>query len=110
MKFGIARDLYKRESEVIERDGAVPPPTDNGGIPSNPIARSLSDLVTAKQLGMIRAISREIGVDPDQECNTIMHCKTDELSKKAASSLIQHLQDLQKNQEADANVPMRRAS
>ena len=110
VKFGIARDLYKRESEVIERDGAVPPPTDNGGIPSNPIARSLSDLVTAKQLGMIRAISREIGVDPDHECNTIMHCKTDELSKKAASSLIQHLQDLQKNQEADANVPMRRAS
>jgi len=110
VKFGIARDLYKRESEVIERDGAVPPPTDNGGIPANPIARSLSDLVTAKQLGMIRAISREIGVDPDHECNTIMQCKTDELSKKAASSLIQHLQDLQKNQEADANVPMRRAS
>lgn len=110
VKFGIARDLYKRESEVIERDGAVPPPTDNGGIPSNPIARSLSDLVTAKQLGMIRAISREIGVDPDHECNAIMQCKTDELSKKAASSLIQHLQDLQKNQEADANVPMRRAS
>jgi len=110
VKFGIARDLYKRESEVIERDGAVPPPTDNGGIPSNPIARSLSDLVTAKQLGMIRAISREIGVDPDHECNAIMQCKTDELSKKAASSLIQHLQDLQKNQEADVNVPMRRAS
>lgn len=111
VKFGIARDLYKRESEVIERDGAVPPPTDNGGgYPTNPIARSLSDLVTAKQLGMIRAIAREIGVDPDEECNSVMHCKTDELSKKAASSLIQHLQDLQKNQEAEANVPMRRAS
>jgi len=110
VKFGIARDLYKRESEVIERDGAVPPPTDNGGYPSNPIARSLSDLVTAKQLGMIRAIAREIGVDPDEECNTVMSCKTDELSRKAASSLIQHLQDLQKNQSAETNYPMRRAS
>ncbi|MEP6900920.1 MAG: Rad52/Rad22 family DNA repair protein [Actinomycetota bacterium] len=110
VKFGIARDLYKRESEVIERDGAVPPPNDNGGFPSNPIARSLSDLVTAKQLGMIRAISREIGVDADEECNAIMKCKTDELSKKAASGLIQHLQDLQKQQESETNVPLRRAS
>jgi len=110
VKFGIARDLYKRETEVIERAGAVPPPTDNGGYPSNPIARSLSDLVTAKQLGILRALAREIGIDPDEECNTAMHCKTDELSRKAASSLIQHLQDLQKNQQAEANLPMRRAS
>jgi hypothetical protein len=110
VKFGIARDLYKRESEVIERDGAVPPPTDNGGYPSNPIARSLSDLVTAKQLGMIRALAREMGVDPDVECNSVMNCKTDELSRKAASSLIQHLQDMQKNQSAETNYPMRRAS
>ena len=109
VKFGIARDLYKKESDTIEREGSVPPPTD-GGYPSNPIARSLSDLVTAKQLGMIRAISREMGVDADEECQTVMQCKTDELSKRAASSLIQHLQDLQKQQEAEVNVPMRRAS
>jgi hypothetical protein len=37
-----------------------------------------------------------------------MQCKTDELSKKAASGLIQHLQDLQKNNEVQAQ-PMRRA-
>jgi hypothetical protein len=109
VKFGIARDLYKKESDVIERDGAVHPPTDGGGFPSNPIARSLSDLVTAKQLGMIRALAREIGVDPDEECNSVMNCKTDELSRKAASSLITHLQDLQKNQASETNYPMRRA-
>lgn len=110
VKFGIARDLYKKESDTIEREGSVSPPHDTGGFPSNPIARSLSDLVTAKQLGMIRAISREIGVDADEECNAIMQCKTDELSKKAASGLIQHLQDLQKQQESESNVPLRRAS
>lgn len=113
VKFGIARDLYKKESDVIERDGAVQAPTNDGGnggsagFPTNPIARSLSDLVTAKQLGMIRAIAREMNVDPDEECNTVMECKTDELSKKAASALIQHLQDLQKEQQTE--VPMRRA-
>jgi len=108
VKFGIARDLYKKESDTIEREGAVPPPTGNGGFPSNPIAKSLSDLVTAKQLGMIRAISREIGVDAEVECQNVMQCKTDELSKKAASGLIQHLQDMQKNQEVAMPQPMRR--
>ena len=110
VKFGIARDLYKKESDTIERDGAIPPPNPtNDGFPSNPIARSLSDLVTAKQLGMIRAIAREMNVDADAECQNVMHCKTDELSKKAASGLIQHLQDMQKSSEAAAPQPMRRA-
>jgi hypothetical protein len=107
VKFGIARDLYKKESDVIERDGAVPPQTD-GGFPANPIAKTLSDLVTAKQLGMIRAIGREIGVDVEQECQTALNCRTDELSKKAASSFIQHLQDLQKQQNTEINQPLRK--
>jgi hypothetical protein len=107
VKFGIARDLYKKESDVIERDGAVPPQTD-GGFPANPIAKTLSDLVTAKQLGMIRAIGREIGVDVEHECQTALNCRTDELSKKAASSFIQHLQDLQKQQNTEINQPLRK--
>jgi hypothetical protein len=107
VKFGIARELYKKESDVIEREGAVPTQQESE-YPANPVAKSLSDLVTAKQLGMIRAIAREIGIDADEECNTAMQCRTDELSKRAASSFIQHLQDLQK--ESAVEVPMRRAS
>ncbi len=108
VKFGIARDLYKKESDTIERDGAVPTPT-NDGFPANPIAKSLMDLVTAKQLGMIRAMARENGIDVDEECQNVMQCKADELSKKAASSFIQHLQDLQKQQNVEVQSPMRRA-
>jgi hypothetical protein len=108
VKFGIARDLYKKESDVIERDGAVPPQNDNG-FPSNPVAKSLGDLVTAKQLGMIRALARETGIDADEECQAVMNCKTDELSKKAASAFIQHLQTGGQNaQEAPAQTPLRR--
>ncbi len=62
--------------------------------PSNPIARSLFDLVTAKQLGMIRATARELGIGADDECGRVMHCSTDELSKRAASAFIEHLGDL----------------
>ena len=113
VKFGIARDLYKRESDVIERDGAVPPPTNNGGngggFPSNPVAKSLSDLVTAKQLGMIRALAREKGIDAEEECSNVMQCRTDELSRKAGSSFIQHLQDFQANNDV-IEAPLRRAS
>lgn len=107
VKFGIARELYKKESDSIEQGGSVPSPSNDGGFPNNPIARSLADLVTAKQLGMIRAISREMNMDANEECDSVMNCKTDELSKKAASAMIQHLQDLQKEQQQE--VPMRRA-
>ncbi|MEO8650165.1 MAG: Rad52/Rad22 family DNA repair protein, partial [Acidobacteriota bacterium] len=108
VKFGIARDLYKKESDAIEREGS-PSAADDDGFPDEPVAKSLSDLVTAKQLGMIRAIAREIGVDPNETCGTLMQCTTDELSKRAASSLIQHLQDMQKNTGSPAKVTFRKA-
>lgn len=109
VKFGIARDLYKKESDAIEREGSTNPGNDDG-FPTDPIAKSLSDLVTAKQLGMIRAIARELKVDADEESQSVMNCSTDELSKKAASALIQHLQDLQKQNDSPAQVPLRRVS
>jgi hypothetical protein len=40
---------------------------------------------------MIRALAREAGVDIDEECQSVLKCKTDELSKRAASSFIDHL-------------------
>lgn len=59
--------------------------------PGNPMARSLADLVTSKQLGMIRALSREIGIDAEDETERLMNCATGELSRRAASMLIDHL-------------------
>ena len=91
VKFGIARELYQRESDVIEKEGAA----QASQFPRDPLAKSMADLVTPKQLGMIRAIGREIGVDVEEECQTVLRCKTDELSKRAASSFIDHLKGLQ---------------
>ncbi|HEV2915535.1 MAG TPA: Rad52/Rad22 family DNA repair protein [Pyrinomonadaceae bacterium] len=104
VKFGIARELYQRESDVIEKEGA---PAAQGQFPRDPLAKSMADLVTPKQLGMIRALAREAGVDVEEECQTVLRCKTDELSKRAASSFIDHLKGLQG--EAAAGQ-MRRAS
>ncbi len=105
VKFGIARDLYQRESDVIEKQGAAQP----GQFPSDPLAKSMADLVTPKQLGMIRALAREAGVDVEEECQSVLRCKTDELSKRAASSFIDHLKGLQQEAAAAAGG-MRRAS
>ena len=102
VKFGIARELYQRESEVIEKEGAAP----QSEFPRDPLAKSMADLVTPKQLGMIRALAREASVDVEEECQSVLRCKTDELSKRAASAFIDHLKGLQ--QEAAAG--MRRAS
>jgi hypothetical protein len=103
IKFGIARELYQRESEVIERDGAGPQP---GEFPKDPLAKSMADLVTPKQLGMIRALAREASVDPDEESQAVMRVRTEELSKRAASSFIDHLKSLQSQQ----TFEVRRAS
>jgi hypothetical protein len=104
IKFGIARELYQRESEVIEREGAGPQP---GDFPKDPLAKSMADLVTPKQLGMIRALAREAGVDPDEESQSIMRVRTEELSKRAASSFIDHLKGLHQREQT---FEVRRAS
>jgi len=100
IKFGIARDLYQRESEVIERHRPETPPTGEAlrdavirPVP-DPVAKSMADIVTPRQLGMIRALGREIGLDVDEECQAYLHCKTEELSKRAASNFIDHLKAL----------------
>ena len=70
----------------------------------DPVAKNLGEMITGKQLGMIRAIAREADLDAEAECSQLMHCGIEELSKKAASELIAHLQNLQRTA-----VPMRRA-
>lgn len=98
VKFGIARDLYKRDVDAVEPEKAPE-------FPADPVARTLADMVTTKQLGMIRAVAREAAVDADKECLDILNCRVSELSRKAASALIDHLREL-KPQE----LPMRKVS
>jgi hypothetical protein len=61
-------------------------------------------MITSKQQAMIRGLARDANVDAEAECLQVMHCGIDELSKRSASDLIEHLQNLERA------VPMRRAS
>ena len=105
VKFGIARELYKKEFDLVEQYDVVQISEQRQY--SDPVAKSLGDMVTAKQLGMIRAITREANLDAEQECMQLLKCHVEELSKRAASDLIEHLQTLQRN--AGAAAPIRRA-
>ncbi len=107
VKFGIARDLYKKEFDAFERGESHNADTrssvaEPARFPSDPVAKTLSEMISTKQLGMIRAIARENGVDADQECESLMKCQVSELSRKAASALIDRLQTI-----ASPAVPMR---
>src|SRR5438270_7054898 len=82
IKFGIARELYQRESEIIETQGAGPQP---GDFPKDPLAKSMADLVTPKQLGMIRALAREAGVDPDEESQSVMRSEERRVGEEGGS-------------------------
>lgn len=106
VKFGIARELYKREFE--EHVAAEGERQVSWGVDADPMARTLGDQITAKQLGMIRSIGRNSEIDVEAECREMMHCSVEELSKRAASDLIDHLQAITHR---DGSVrPMRRAS
>ena len=107
IKFGIARDLYQRDAEVIEAPVATRPQP--RPFPTNPLAKSVSELATPKQIVMIRAVCRDLDIDVDMELQETMRldCKVEELSRRAASSFIDHLKQLQETNE----IPIvRRAS
>jgi hypothetical protein len=96
VKFGIARDLYRRESDAVEENGGIPP-----GIARDPRPKTLGDLVTPKQLWMIRGLGREIGCDVEKECQSLLQCNLEEISKRAASSFIDYLKRLQQENQPD---------
>ncbi|MBS1808203.1 MAG: hypothetical protein JST84_08430 [Acidobacteria bacterium] len=108
IKFGIARDLYQRDGEHHENP-SMPPKQQPRPMPANPLAKSVSELATPKQIVMIRAICRDLDIDVDMELQETMKldCKVEELSRRAASSFIDHLKQLQEGNE----IPIvRRAS
>jgi hypothetical protein len=86
LKFGVARNPYGGKPGEPKNDEA-----NATAFPVDPLARSMADLVTPKQLGMIRALGRERNVDVDGVCRKMLRCRTDELSRIAASGFIEHL-------------------
>lgn len=62
--------------------------------PQEPIATRVGDMITARQLGIIRSLERTTGIDAEAECRNVLRCATDELSRSAAACFINYLTGL----------------
>jgi hypothetical protein len=63
----------------------------------NARASTLGDLIRPKQIWMIRNLGRQLGLDADKECSSILHVPLEEISKQAASMFIEHLKQRQQH-------------
>jgi hypothetical protein len=74
-------------------------------------AWTLGDLITPKQIWMIRTLARESGLDADQECPRMLQVPLEEISKQAASRLVQHFEQLksQNDQQGKSHAQTGRA-
>lgn len=105
VKFGIARELYSKEIQSQDtRPGSSGSQQANifdfHTPPSSPKATGEKDLITSRQLNMINSLSRELNMNPYDECADKLKCKVDDLNRKAASWFISYLQELQKGNDA----------
>lgn len=85
VKFGLARYLYSRGTS--SRKGSVQQTARTQG------ARQ-SDLVTEKQLSAIYAIAKAKSLDAQLESLSLYRCEPEQLSRSAASELIDHLRNV----------------
>ncbi len=90
VKFGIARELYRDEdgsndsSRRMGNNASTVPPRD-------PIAKTLPDLISPKQLALINRLAKTLKLDPEATCQEMYQAKLNEISRRAASALIERL-------------------
>lgn len=90
--WGLARHLYSDKASSQPQKSFAAKQSYSNQRQEPPVAQTMSDLVTPKQLTAIRAISNAKRIDADAECFEFHKCKPDELSRKTASAFIDHLQ------------------
>jgi hypothetical protein len=85
-KFGFVREALFTDS--FRKENVNSP----ARFPENPMAQSLFDLITSKQISLIKSVSEFVGLNAEKECHSVMQCGVGELSRKAAASFIAHLE------------------
>jgi hypothetical protein len=110
---GMGRELWRKTEHLEATEAAqTSRQADNSEQPHHtqevprrdPVAKNLVDMLTSKQLAMIRGLAKEKDINAEEVCKQVMNCSIDELSKRAASDLIEHLSSL-----ATGHDPMSRA-
>lgn len=106
VKFGIARGLYRKESDDTDRRaGSYRSEFDINNPPLNARAQTRQEKISDKQFNMIKLLSREVGIDDfNEDCQAHLKCNVAELNKSSASWFISYLQHLQNGIEQGENA------
>jgi hypothetical protein len=91
VKFGVARELYKRDDDDLIVNGQPL------RFPRDPVAKNIAEMATTKQHAAIRAIANVNSVDAETLCQELFNCKVAELSRRAASTFIDHLKNIKQS-------------
>lgn len=89
VKFGIARDLYREDDKHEE---SSQPASRNHARSFNPLAQTRNDMISPSQLSLIKKLARSARLDPETVCQEMYKATLSEISRRAASQLIEHLQ------------------
>ncbi len=76
---------------VDEKPRSEGKPDNQISFPEEPIAKTMAELVTPRQLVAIKAIANSQKIDAEAQCKELMDCKPEELSRRAASAFIDYL-------------------
>ncbi len=61
---------------------------------ADPLARTMGDMILPSQLSAVNRSARRAGVDAEAECQAELKCRTGDLSRRAVSTFIEHLEQL----------------
>lgn len=86
VKFGIARDLYRDDEKQDE------PLPSSQHASFNPLAQTRGDMISPNQLSLINRLAKSARLDPETVCQEMYKAALPEISRRAASRLIEHLQ------------------
>jgi len=59
--------------------------------PRDPIAKNLASLISPNQLALINKLAKRLKLDPEAACREMYQANLNEISRRAASALIERL-------------------
>ena len=93
-KFGAARELYRDEEKFRDIEKREDDDDEQNIQTFDPLAKTKGDLISPKQLSLIRTLAKRARLDPEVLCRDIYKAHLGEISRKAASALIDLLRML----------------
>lgn len=100
----VKEHLLTKQKEQPPWEETTEPRRPLQGFPRDPVAKTMAELVTPRQLVAIRVIANSQGINAEGECRRLLGCVPEELSRKAASAFIDHLKGIHEQEQRDRKL------